>query len=231
MKRRQSDIHKYVLYLRELGHQAEKAGDDVIINKQRWKFEDLNNLPIGDRLMDSRTIYNYGAVAFQSAVSPLSNLYQCNIQMNNMSFKSSEQCYQYAKAMHHNMIAKANKIRREPDSHVNMSEGGLITENSEWREKKFRVMESIIRYKFEEVAIIRETLRQKTNHKLIENSWSFMWGTGCPFLGRLLQGAQSHGEYLRAYSGQFLVNTLIGAVTLSCSFTCIFNCKMNQKKI
>lgn len=181
VKRRRSDIHKYVLHLRERGHQAEKAGEDVIIDHQRWKFEDLNNLPIGDRLMDSRTIYNCGAVAFQSAVSPLSNLFLCDIRMNNMVFKSSEQCYQYAKAMHHNMISKANKIRREPDSHVNMSDGGLITEDPEWREKKFRVMESIIRHKIEQVPIFRDTLRQTSNHKLIENSWSFVWGTGCPF--------------------------------------------------
>lgn len=180
VKRRRSDIHKYVLYLRERGHQAEKAGEDVIINNQRWKYGDLNNLPIGDRLMDSRTISQYGSVAFQSSVSPLSNLFPCNIRMNGMPFKSAEQCYQYAKAMHHNMLQKANEIRREPDSYINMSQGGF-TEDPSWRERKFGIMESILRHKIEQVPVFREMLRQTNNHKLVENSWSFVWGTACPF--------------------------------------------------
>lgn len=180
VKRRRSDIHKYVLYMRERGHQAEKAGEDVIIDNQRWKYGDLNNLPIGDRLMDSRTIWQYGAVAFQSSVSPLSNLFPCNIRVNGLAFKSTEQCYQYAKAMHHNMTHKANEICREPDPYVNMSQGGFA-EDPEWREKKFRIMETILRHKVEQVVPFREMLRQTTNHKLIENSWSFIWGTACPF--------------------------------------------------
>lgn len=160
VKRRRNDIHKYVLFLREKGQTAEKAGEDVIINGQRWKYGDLNNLPIGLRLVDSRTIFHNGVVAFQLAISPLSNLYHCNLRINGMVFKSAEQSYQYAKCMHHNMPQKAYDIRREPDSHSNMAQGKGITEDADWRECKFRIMEGILRHKAEQVPEFKQWLTE-----------------------------------------------------------------------
>lgn len=206
VKRRRNDIHKYVMFLREKKQTAEKAGEDVIINGQRWKYGDLNNLPVGLRLVDSRTIVHNGVVAFQSAISPLSNLYHCNLRINGMVFKSAEQSYQYAKCMHHNMPQKAYDIRREPDSHSNMAQGKGITEDADWRECKFRIMESILRHKAEQVPEFKQWLMETGSHKLVENSWSMVWGSACAFkspslwdgtyrghnnLGRLLEKIRS----------------------------------------
>lgn len=194
VKRRRNDIHKYILFLREKGQNAEKAGEDVIINNQRWKYGDLNNLPIGLRLVDSRTIFHNGVVAFQSAISPLSNLYHCNLRINGMVFKSAEQSYQYAKAMHHNMPQKAYDIRREHDSHSNMAQGKGITEDADWRECKFRIMEGILRHKVEQVPEFKQWLTETGSHKLVENSWSQIWGSACAFKAPSLWDGTYHGH-------------------------------------
>lgn len=180
VKRRRSDMYKYMQHLKERGHIVEKAGDDIIINGQRYKYEDLNKLPVGDRLLDSRTIFKNGVVAFQSSVSPLSNLYPCTIRVNGMTFKSAEQCYQFAKMMHHNKPHKANDIRREADPYVNMAQG-YMTEDFDWRDSKFGTMENILRHKYEQVADFRQLLQETRNYKLVENSWSPIWGSACAF--------------------------------------------------
>lgn len=113
--------------------------------------------------------------------------------MNGLAFKSAEQCYQYAKAMHHNKLQKANVIRREPDPYVNMSQGGFA-EDPSWHEAKFGIMESILRHKIDQVPAFREMLRLTTNHKLIENSWSFVWGSACPFLAPCILDGSYRGH-------------------------------------
>lgn len=95
----------------ELKHRIEKSGDDLIINGRRWKTSELNNLPERQRLMDSRTITRVGKVAFQSSVSPLSNLFPCLIKVEGQTFKSVEHAYQYAKFIHHGLPHKAREVK------------------------------------------------------------------------------------------------------------------------
>lgn len=81
-KRRRNDIHKYVEYMKEHYHEVEKKGDAVIVNGKLYSHDELEALPVGQRLSDSGTIYKNGVVAFQSEHSPLSNLYPCQIRIN-----------------------------------------------------------------------------------------------------------------------------------------------------
>lgn len=129
VRRWKNDIQKYIKYTTENKHRIEKSGDDLIINEKRWKSTELNNLPEGQRLMDSRTITRAGKVAFQSSVSPLSNLFPCQILVEGQTDKSVEHAYQYAKAMHHGQVQKAREIRDQPNAYRAMNLGKEITEN------------------------------------------------------------------------------------------------------
>lgn len=77
VKRRKTDIYRYIKYMQlERGHMVERSGDDLLINGQRWRICDLNKLPVGDRLLDSRTLYKNGMLAFQSSISPSAICFQ-----------------------------------------------------------------------------------------------------------------------------------------------------------
>lgn len=75
-------------FMKRKKHNVTKDGDDLIIDNVRWKITELNDLPPGQRLLDSRTIFNRRVVAFQSLLSPLSNLFPCELKWNGMVFQS-----------------------------------------------------------------------------------------------------------------------------------------------
>lgn len=158
-RRAKTDLHKYKRYLEEKWHKVEHEGDFFIINDRKWHISQLNNLPIGMRLMDSRTLFGKGTVAFQSSVSPLSNLFVCRIRSEGITFNSTEHAYQYLKCIHHGYTDKANDVRHDPDPYVAMSKGNEITEDYEWASTKQTVMEKLIRCKIDQVPIFRETLK------------------------------------------------------------------------
>lgn len=88
--------------------------------------------------MDSRTLFYRGVVAFQSALSPLSNLFPCKVRFNGLTYLSTEQAYQHAKCLYHGLPQVARDIRHEPDPHVIMAIGTAIEEDDEWLGKKTR---------------------------------------------------------------------------------------------
>lgn len=126
IKRRKNDLYKYVNYLRDRGHKANKIGDDIILDGNRYKFEELNTLPVGLRFMDSRTVFNKGVVAYQSWVSPLWNLLPCKIKYLGRAYTSLEQCYQYHRALHHNRSQLASLILDTNDPYKAMFHGKSI---------------------------------------------------------------------------------------------------------
>lgn len=207
VKRRKSDLHKYVLYLRDRGHQAHKIGEDVVLDGKRYKFEELNTLSVGLRFLDSRTIFDRGTVAYQSSVSPLSNLFPCYLKYMGRRYSSLEQCYQYNRAIHHNRPELANLILSTNDPYKAMYHSkSIIWEDRNWENTKLSIMEQMIRFKADQVPIFRDLLKFTGTHKLVENSWHFFWGTGCGFLANQVwagnyRGGNHHGRLLEKVRG------------------------------
>lgn len=133
--------------MEERNHTVQRDNDYFIIDGVRYHIEELNGLLVGDRLMDSRTIFNQGMVAFQSALSPLSNLFPCRISYNGKVFASLEHAYQFTKAVHHKRLSTAHDIRCDPDPYQAMSLGNDIPENHEWAALKLGLMEQLARCK------------------------------------------------------------------------------------
>lgn len=181
IKRKKADIHKYINYMRRRGRTIEKVGDDFMIDGRRWRYEELNRLPIGDRLMDSRTLYLDGCVAFQSAQSPLSNLYVCELHIEGKTYSSIEQAFQYGRAMHHGCTNTANQIKHQDDPHEVMNIMRFFRDDAEWANKRIRVMEGLIKHKVEQCQVFKDALLFSGTHTIIENTWNSYWGSGCAF--------------------------------------------------
>lgn len=194
LRRWKTDVQKYMRYMEKKGHRIEKVGEDMMIDGRRWRMSDLNNLPEGQRFMDSRTISQNGRVAFQSSVSPLSNLYHCQLRIDGQIFKSTEHAYNYLKCTHHGLTQLAQDVKQQPTSYKAMNLGKGVTENAEWLNKRIEVMERLVKSKVEQVPIFRDTLKKTTNSRLVENSWSHFWGSGCNFLADVVWDGTYKGQ-------------------------------------
>lgn len=179
--------------MEDRNHSVQHDNDYFIIDGVRYHIEQLKSLPVGDRLMDSRTLFKQGMVAFQSTLSPLSNLFPCRLHYDGKTFTSLEHAYQFTKAIHHNLPATANDIKYDPDPHQAMNQGNQITENQEWAACKLGLMEQLVRHKYEQVPIFSDTLKRSYSYRLVENTWSHFWGSNCPF--------NSNAIWTRSYKG------------------------------
>lgn len=194
-KRKKADLHKYVKYLESWrGHTVEKSGEDIVLNGVRWRACDFNRLPIGDRIMDSRTLFYKGTVAFQSPLSPLSNLFPCALHFNGIRYLSLEQAYQHQRAIHHKCFDVARNIMAQSNPFDIMEEGRDIQEDEEWLISRLLLMESLVRHKFEQVPIFADTLRSTGSHHLVENTLNSFWGSGCSFSSPLVWNATYQGQ-------------------------------------
>lgn len=172
----------------------EKAGDDIIVNGIRWKSVDFNRLPVGDRIMDSRTIFARGTVAFQSALSPLSNLFPCNLVFEGIRYGSAEQAYQHQRALHHNLLPLARDLLAQHKPYDIYNDAKEITDNQEWLDKRLSLMERLIRHKYEQVPVFADLLRMTGSHVLVENTFNLFWGSGCPFKSPLVWSSSFPGQ-------------------------------------
>lgn len=203
-KRRRSDIHKYMEFMKRKKHVISREGDELIIDNVRWRICDLNNLPPGQRLLDSRTIFNRGVVAFQSHLSPLSNLFPCTLKLNGQVFPSLEHAYQYKRAICHGRTDLAADIMCDDDPYVALSQGKQIyQENLAWATQKLTVMENLLRHKEDQCSAFRNTLRSTDGHALVENTWNTYWGSGCQFACEAVwklqfKGANNLGKLLES---------------------------------
>lgn len=194
VKRRKADLHKYVNYLKYRGHTVEKAGDDIILNGIKWKSVDFNRLPVGDRILDSRTVFWKGSVAFQSALSPLSNLFPCVMFFKGIRYTSLEQAYQHLRTLHHQRYDIARDIMALLNPYDIMNQGKEYSDNEDWLGQRLPLMESLVRHKLEQVPIFADTLRSTGSHLLVENTFNPFWGSGCTFQSPLVWNASYPGQ-------------------------------------
>lgn len=206
-KRKISDVHKYVNFLKKKNINATQKGDSVIIEGRQYQYEELSHMQNGLSLKDSRTIYKNGVVAFQSHHSPLSNLYQAPIKRNGIIYRSAEHAYQHVKAMHCKDPAIAHTVLKEISPYDAMAAGKRVKITPDWHSKQITIMEEILRAKLEQVPVFADELRATANHRLIENTRSAFWGSGTTYnsdsifsnnypgsnqLGKLLEKIREH---------------------------------------
>lgn len=181
MKRKKMDLYRYIKYLEKRKHTVVKVGEDLLIDGIYHKASNFNNLPKGDRLMDSRTLCSGDSIAFQSEHSPLSNLFPCNIKFEGLAYNSAEQCYQHLRAVHHNKTQLARDIMATINPYDIMAQSKEITDNEDWIRTRLTTMEKIVRTKADQVPLFHDYLKSTSNYRLIENTWNSFWGSACSF--------------------------------------------------
>lgn len=165
---RRADIRAVYANAVEKKQPAKMAGTKVTVNNVTYKHYQLDKLPEGLRLVDTKIVQVHGGIAFGSDKAYLSNFYPCKFRINGQLFDSAEKAYQYARAM--NM--KAPEIARQVYDSTSARGCKRLSYHLEptdaWDRDKRDIMKLIVHEKFAQNESIRVSLMATGSDRLIE---------------------------------------------------------------
>ncbi len=168
--------------------------NDQIINCRYCKEldHDIDSCPILQEKQNKVKCYACGAnghrsdrcelgkkiYAFNGAGNKLSNFYKCDLNVDGQWFSTSEQLYQWKKAMFHgdDMIAQEILTKEKPWDVKKL--GDKIKDSEKWLSCRQKIMEEVLNYKIEQCEAFRDELRKTDKKSLVEATRDPYWGSG-----------------------------------------------------
>lgn len=94
------------------GHRCTMQGTSITYNNKVYHYKDLNNLPAGSKLEDTKLIPcdEGNGICFQGDLAYLSNFYRAPFIYKDKPFTSVEQAFQWSKAISASFFQMAKKI-------------------------------------------------------------------------------------------------------------------------
>jgi ribA/ribD-fused uncharacterized protein len=170
---------------RAAGHESFLNVDKLHIKyvnggKVVYSVDTLNQLPVGLHPYDLSTKKTDSCLAFFTQLCPLSNFFRCSFQIDGQKYHSSEQFFQYSKALFANDDVTAQRIMQSDSPATCKSLGDALKVNKvAWQQRSEAIMEKALHHKFMQNEIPRKFLLQSGSRVLAESSPSdFFWGTG-----------------------------------------------------
>lgn len=152
--------------------------DGVVLNNKKIWVNDLASLPESLSTIQSKTVTRGDNVYFQSANSPLSNLYPTPLELYDEHFSSAEQCLQWRRAQNLGQPLLAEKIKRERNPYQQKRLGDLLVQSATWDKEKEATLEEIIRAKFAQNQVLSNFLQSTGTKHLNEATRDSYWGVG-----------------------------------------------------
>lgn len=148
-------------------------GDVLIIDSVRYTVDNLSDLPGDLSPRQFGEISNDNSVCFggiHSDASPFSNWYRCKVPYKEYVFNSTEQAYQYAKAVYCDDSPMAMKIRFTSDPKSAKELGSRVKglRNTDWEQVKSGIMYDLIRSKFTATPELKTELLKTGKKQLAE---------------------------------------------------------------
>ena len=181
-QRQVRDLRALAAYARELGYDSGVRGTFLIVDRRRYRYEDLNKLPNELSMEKAKTVVclDGEGVAFQSVHSPLSNLYPCNVVYKDKLFLSAEGALQHSRAVICKRPVEARKIEFERDAYEVKRIASTLRHSPEWDGMVEEVLLEILLIKFTTNSRCREVLLETGNRKLFEATGDKVWACGLP---------------------------------------------------
>lgn len=166
-------------YANSIGYKDLKVlGNKLMINGTAYLEDELHLLPTSLLLANIRTRNVRNGIGFSSKESYLSNFYATEVVINGETFSSSEQAYQYSKAVICGRDDIANFIKQCNDPQKIKHQGDRVEVKKEWEDQKVNVMKCIVTGKFLQNPDLREKLLNTGSTPLFECTTNTFWGTG-----------------------------------------------------
>ena len=183
------------------------VADKLFLNNHMYTIETLHRLPEGLRLENTSLRVEDDICFFYNRSSPLSNFFPAPVEIDGISYKCSEQYYQYNKAETLGDIGTALRIMTadDPVTYKRLGDQATRTEESakKWEAKKMAVMEKANLHKFTQNDHLRAVLLSTGERTLAEASpRDTYWGIGIPISDKrktqqkIWQGQNNLGKVL-----------------------------------
>lgn len=169
-------------------------GDGIVIDGRKYKLNELTTLPEHLSLDKAKTIVRDNRIYFQSQCSKLSNFYRCDIRLPDGHFTSSEQAYQWRKAIHAKEFQIANLIKCESNSLTQKRLGDRIGNTKEWNDVKMENMLEIVTAKFGDSPALKTALLETDGCTLHEATKDTYWGIGATLYSDEAKRHTWHGK-------------------------------------
>ena len=125
-------------------------------------------------------------IAFGGKDDPLSNFYECEIDIFGFKHPTSEHAFQYAKAMRSGDIMRAMSIREATTPLEAKQIGKQVTTSDQWEDTKEDVMREIIEKKFDQCKELKDELSKiEKPITIVEAVYDDYWGSGLDKLGTI----------------------------------------------
>lgn len=150
-----------------------------MVDNVTYNFSQLEELPDGLKLSDSKLIAVKGGLAFSSQYSFLSNFYPCSFHINGQHFHCAEQAYQFIRAKRLGASEAVDKIMRAKSAKECKKLSYLCTSTSEWDQEKQERMKVIVQEKFYQNDNLQAKLLDTWCQYTYRGDHRYFLGVGC----------------------------------------------------
>lgn len=173
---RRADFRTIVKLAKSKNVPVSMTNSKVTVNNVTYSHKNLDCLPAGLKLEDAKMINVKGGIAFFTSHAWLSNFYPAPIELQGQSFLTSEQAYQYTKAIRLNDPYTATLILRAKSPKEAKMLGAGVEVKGKWDDDKIDVMRLVVTEKFKQHKHLRDKLLATGQCNLIEASLDSFWG-------------------------------------------------------
>ena len=148
-------------------------------------------------------------LAYQSEFAPFSNFFPCVVKIGQHEFFCLEQAFQFMRAKILNKPLAATKIYLSRDVRFIKQTGTELGTSNEWEVRKYEVMFSLLRKKFDQHPELKALLLSTAGLELVEATPDRTWGCGATLNSNVLRkhewpGKNKHGETLMLVRDKYL---------------------------
>lgn len=173
---------------------AAMMGNRMSINNVSYEYKDIHTLPPGLKLADAKIQAVKGGIAFQSEYAYLSNFFPVQIKYGDLTFGSSEQLYQYERALFANDTNSVNDILRANTAQKAKRAAFRVPNSPAWDQVKLDKMKQIVALKFNQNPLLRNEILKTGDANLIEATIDTFWGAGLPLSSKKLRDGNWRGH-------------------------------------
>ena len=177
IEKRRNILRPIIKLAKSKNMRAVLSRDKLIIDGKPYTVDSIDSLPLDTQ--DIATVTTDDHTFFNGRLSPFSNFYKCNFEIESICFSSVEQYYQHAKAVHSKDSTSAGEIMAISDPGHIKRIGKRIMDTKWSAKKQIKAMDRALHAKFEQNDTLMDQLITTGKRQLIEaNAYDNFWGIG-----------------------------------------------------
>lgn len=176
-------------------HECQLHGTSITYKNKVYQYKDLNCLPEGSRLEDTRLVPcdNGQGICFQGDLAYLSNMYPAKFIYKHKPFLSAEQAYQWARALNAGETSKANDILHSLNAFKAKSLGDSCPPSPQWDNLKEDTLKKIVYQKFVQNNDLKQRLITNGYTSFYECTRDSFWGVNHLITSREIESTNFTG--------------------------------------